>query len=218
MSYSSLWAYNNPHIYKEVRIEQEYPDLFSESQVQYHKELTCKYYDNLESNILDHSKLGSQLPKDLPLLMHLIRSPPHVEACQLWYHNTFWNNITNRETKPGPETKKKLEEDYGSIEAFKKCFKSTSLSHFGSGWYVLNFHRHYSPALRCSTYQNQNTPMRYNHYPLLVIDLWEHAYARDMNSKAEYLEKIWSKIDWDVVEDRYVNREKYIKQLESMWM
>lgn len=216
--YSSIWNYNNPYDYAEVKIEQEYPGLFSKSQVQYHKELTCKYYDNLNKSILDHSGLNCSLPKDLPLLMHILRSPPHVQACQLWNHNTFWNNLTNEQTEPGPELIQQIELDYGSLENLKKSFISAAMSHFGSGWTDLVVHRYHAPALRWKSYMNQDTPMRHNYYPLLVIDVWEHAYARDYNSKAKYLEAIWSKIDWRVVTDRYTNRNKYIAEMGTYWL
>ena len=166
-------------------------------------------------SFLDHRP---SLPKDLPLLMHTLRSPPYVEACQLWYHCAFWENLTNQEQEVRPETKKQIIEDYGSIQNFKNCFISTSIAHFGSGWYVAGFHRHYRTSLRCLTYKNQETPMRHNHYPLLIIDLWEHTFARDYNSKKEYLEKVWKKINWDVVETRLVNSRQYIKEIEGCWM
>lgn len=39
--------------------------------------------------------------------------------------------------------------------------------------------------------------------PLLVIDLWEHAFITDYNSRSEYLQQIWSVVDWKTVAERY---------------
>lgn len=212
------FLYLNPHDYNQVRIENSYPGLFSESQTLFHKKLTLDYYDSLQKEIINHSGLSSPLPRNLPLLMHLIRSPPHVEPCQLWYHCTFWNAISNTPKPIGPETQKQIKKDYGSVEDFKACLIGTSLGHLGQGWYVWGFHRHYAPATRCMTFSNQITPMRHNIYPLLVINLWDHAFLKDYDTRQSYLKNLWEKLDWEEIESRLVNCKEYMKTMGTNWL
>jgi Fe-Mn family superoxide dismutase len=52
--------------------------------------------------------------------------------------------------------------------------------------------------------KDADTPLRYGMYPLITIDVWEHAYYIDYrNARAEAVKAIWNRIDWKKVEERY---------------
>lgn len=199
----------------EVPIAAQYPNLFSKAQVTAHTKHHWNYYRVLKEQVI--SNYGIKY-KPLIAYTHLIRAH---QACagQLWYHNTFWANLTNEETSIGLETKKAIIQAYGSVESLKNCFISTATNHFSNGWYVLGFHRHYPPSLRCVTFKDGDTPMQHNIYPLLVIDLWEHSYYVDYPAeKTEYLKKVWDKINWDAVEQRLINKAQYIQKIGTYWL
>lgn len=145
----------------------------------------------------------------LEKLVGLTRSQLYNNASQVWLHNFFWAGLTDVAQEPGPETMKLIEASYASVASFKSCFIGICLTQFGSGYYCLGFHRHYPLSLRCMVLPDSTVPMHRNIFPLLIIDLWEHAYYIDYkkNRKA-YLESIWLKINWNQIEKKLVNWKK----------
>lgn len=198
----------------EKRIQTCYPGLFSENQVSAHK-THHKNYDKLLQNLI---RKEHGLDKSLPELMHLIRSHNSC-ATQYWYHTMFWDNLSTHKSTPGPKTLELIEKSYGGLEYLKSCFLGTIGEHFSNGWYVLGFHRHYTPALRCMTFSDGISPMMHNIYPLLVIDLWQHSYYCDYPAnRSLYAQKIWEYLNWNVVEDRLIHQQKYMKAMENYWL
>ena len=67
----------------------------------------------------------------------------------------------------------KIEQNFGSLESFYEQFKQSALSVFGSGyaWLVLE-----NGNLKILTTANQYTPDLLKQYPILNLDVWEHAY------------------------------------------
>ncbi len=74
---------------------------------------------------------------------------------------------------------------------------------FGSGWVWLSADS--EGKLIISQGKDAENPMRSGLKPILVIDVWEHAYYLDyQNRRAEYLDRIWDIIDWEIIEIRYL--------------
>ena len=81
------------------------------------------------------------------------------------------------------------------------------MSQFGSGygWLVVTT----DDELMIISLPNQETPLPLNLRPLLLVDVWEHAYyLKYQNRRASYLENWQELIDWKIVEDRYLLRSK----------
>lgn len=118
-------------------------------------------------------------------------------------HTLFWENLTPKETSPGPETTQAITEAFGDMEKFKADMSAKSVAVQGSGWGWLG----YNPATKrveVATCANQD-PLQATTglVPLLGIDVWEHAYYLDYkNVRPDYVKNIWSVIDWDTVEAR----------------
>ena len=191
-----------------------YPGFLSKDQVSAH----CVHHQNYETALKEEVKNNWNNDfSNLPKIMYKLR---HKTSCatQFWYHNVFWNNLTNKQGSPGPVTLKHILESYHSLENLKDSFISTGLNHFSNGWYVLGFHKGYPVSLKCLTFKDGIAPMTMNFYPILVMDLWEHSYYLDYKwNKKEYLQAAWNKINWEVVEDRLVNSEKYMQSMEGFW-
>ena len=106
---------------------------------------------------------------------------------------------------------------FGSFEAFQQSFTSAALSVFGSGWSWLT----YSPALQSLSIQStqqQDSPWMEEAWVeaggvvLLGVDVWEHAYYLDHQSKrAEYVRSWWQVVDWSRVEKRLLESEAALK-------
>ena len=94
-----------------------------------------------------------------------------------------------------------IDRDFGSYSRFQEIFKKAALSVFGSGyaWLVEAGGR-----LRIVTSPNQNTPLEHGLCPILAVDVWEHAYYLDyQNRRPDYVNALWTIVDWDVVAKRY---------------
>lgn len=119
-------------------------------------------------------------------------------------HQIFWKNLRPPENKNEPDGKiaKMIKENFGSYEGFKKQFSAAANSVEGSGWAVL----YYEPKkenLFIMQIEKHNLMHLVDTKPLLVIDVWEHAYYLDYeNRRADYVENFFKIINWDDVEKR----------------
>ena len=107
-----------------------------------------------------------------------------------------------------------IDRSFGSFEAFKEVLTTAALGVFGSGWVWLTF----SPALHSLSIQStelQDSPWMEEAWVesggvvLLGLDVWEHAYYLDWQSKrAEYVRSWWKVVDWARVEQRLIDGHK----------
>ncbi len=104
-------------------------------------------------------------------------------------HSFFWQIMG-----PAKEIDKDLisevQENFGSVEEFKKQFTQTAVSHFGSGWTWLV--RTPDNNFKIYSLPNQDSPYLTGDTPLIALDLWEHAYyLKYQNRRPEYIENWW---------------------------
>lgn len=126
-------------------------------------------------------------------------------------HTLYWENLRPdgaAPTKPGPRTLASIQRDFGSVQEVLREIRDVGLGIQGSGWVVLA----YSPELRQLVVMpvgNHQNEVLVGARPVLVIDVWEHAYYLDRkNNRKGYLEVVLPRIAWDVVEQRMVAAEK----------
>lgn len=119
-------------------------------------------------------------------------------------HSIFWKNLTpNSQGRPEGELAAAIAEDFGSFEAFSAHFTATAMGIQGSGWALLALDA-VSGGLRIHQLYDQqgNVPVLTN--PLLMLDMWEHAFYLDyQNVKGDYVKAFWNIIDWDDVSARF---------------
>lgn len=119
-------------------------------------------------------------------------------------HSVFWKNMTP-EAKAGPEgaLKDAIDASFGSLDNFKKQFTAAAMGLQGSGWAVLAYDTISGGLVTFQLYDQQgNVPV--GTVPLLMLDMWEHAFYLDYkNVKAKYVEAWWNVVNWDDVEARY---------------
>jgi Fe-Mn family superoxide dismutase len=110
-------------------------------------------------------------------------------AAQAWNHTFFWNSMTPGEAQPGGALDQAITAAFGGLEGLKTKFVEEGGAHFGSGWVWLAADT--SGALSIvQTHDGENLLTR-DLIPLLVCDLWEHAYYVDYkNDRAAFL-KAW---------------------------
>jgi Fe-Mn family superoxide dismutase len=115
-------------------------------------------------------------------------------------HSFFWSLLSGENQT---EYKKKIEplfvEHFGSFDQAMNEFSDAAKKHFGSGWVWMTYNP-ISENIEIRSYQNQDSPLFENMYPLLGIDVWEHAYYLQYKSdKAAYVANFINVINWKYV-------------------
>jgi superoxide dismutase, Fe-Mn family len=123
-----------------------------------------------------------------------------------YYHRLFWTMLSPKKSEPSAELKKAIENTFGDMDKFKKMMNSEGLARFGSGWVWLIVTP--DKKLAIISTPNQDNPLMdiapVKGTPILVIDLWEHAYyLKYQNKRADYLDAIWNVINWETVNKLY---------------
>jgi len=121
-------------------------------------------------------------------------------ASQHWNHNLFWKCMKpSGGGKIPPKLEKRIVDDLGSVEQFKKDFIQAGTTQFGSGWCWLSVS---NGKLIVTKTANAANPLIENMKPILGCDVWEHSYYIDYkNRRPEYLNNFVEKlINWEYVE------------------
>lgn len=119
-------------------------------------------------------------------------------------HTIFWNNMSPNGTRtPKGRLLKEIESYFGSFSVFKKQFAEVAIQVEGNGWAILVW----SPRSRhleiVQTEKHMHNALS-DSVPLLVLDVWEHAYyLQYSNKRADYVENWWNIVNWDDVERRH---------------
>ncbi|WP_282608378.1 superoxide dismutase [Pelagibius sp. Alg239-R121] len=118
-------------------------------------------------------------------------------SAQVWNHTFFWNSMApNGGGRPSGALAAKIDEDFGSFDAFAEKFKASAVGRFGSGWTFLVVE---GGTLKIVNTLNAGTPMTDGQTALLTIDVWEHAYYLDyQNRRPDYVQTFLDKLaNWD---------------------
>ncbi len=97
-------------------------------------------------------------------------------AAQTWNHGFFWESMTPDHAAPSGDLAG-LIEAYGGLEKLREDFVSEGASHFASGWVWITLKD--GKLSVPSTHDAMNTLSEHEGFPLLVCDVWEHAYYLD---------------------------------------
>ena len=112
--------------------------------------------------------------------------------------------------KPDGELAAAIDDFFGSFDKFRAHFTAAALGVQGSGWAALVWdpHRRAPRSSSSSTTSSSTSPV--GTVPLLLLDMWEHAYYLDyVNVSADYVKAFWNIVNWANVEQRFTAaREK----------
>lgn len=182
------------------------PQISKETMEYHHDKHLQTYIDNLNKLIVDTDFEGDNLEQIIKLSTGSIFN----NAAQSFNHIFFFAQLSpSAKSLPSGELSEHIDKEFGSFEEFKQTFKQAALAQFGSGWAWLSMAQ--DGRLMIITTANAETPINQNLIPLMTVDLWEHAYYVDYrNRRAEYLDNIWDRIDWDIIEHRYLQAKPIV--------
>ncbi|XP_044480435.1 superoxide dismutase [Fe], chloroplastic-like [Mangifera indica] len=178
------------------------------------------YVENLNKQIVGTELDGMPL-EDIVIVSYNNGDmlPAFNNAAQAWNHEFFWESMKpNGGGRPSGELLQLIERDFGSFENFLQEFKSAAATQFGSGWAWLaykanrlNVDNAENPLpseedkkLVVVKSPNAVNPLVWDYFPLLTIDVWEHAYYLDFqNRRPDYISIFMDKlVSWEAVGHR----------------
>lgn len=182
------------------------PFIDTETMMLHHDRHLQTYINNLNEALKDQPDLQklslSQLIRTASQLPWEIQTTIRNNAGGVYNHRFFFDLLANP-APAGPQgpLAAAINRTFGSLDQFLERFQKAALSVFGSGYAWLVFFR---GGLKIITTPNQNSPIVYDMCPILVVDVWEHAYyLKHHNLRADYLGD-WSHIiNWEQAERNF---------------
>lgn len=156
------------------------------------------YVTNL-NNLIQGGELADKTLEEI--ILAVANKPEKIgifnNAAQVWNHTFYWNSMKKGGGgAPTGAIASKINEDFGSYDAFVDAFKNAGLTQFGSGWAWLVLD---GGKLKITKTANADTPMAHDQKAILTVDVWEHAYYLDyQNRRADYLDLFLKHlVNWD---------------------
>lgn len=150
-----------------------------------------------------------KVPKEIRVAVHH-NTGGHVNHSMLWL--TMKPGATG---VPKGLLSEAINRDFGSFAEFKTRFEEEGVKLFGSGWVWLVRTRQDGGKLEVITTSGHDHPMMQDRFPLLLNDVWEHAYYLQYESRRpDYLKAWWSVVDWEEATRRF---ELSDNSAEELW-
>ena len=160
------------------------------------------YFTALATLLANKDTAGATLEQ---VLIASARQPAQAAlyhaAAQAWNHNLYWQSLSPVPTKPSPALAAAIAARFGTQAALVDALAHAAVGQFGSGWGWLAAD---GDKLKVMATSNAGTPVADGLTPLLVIDVWEHAYYLDeQNRRADYVSAVIPLLDWAGASQRY---------------
>ncbi len=184
------------------------PHLDAETLNIHHTKHHQAYIDNLNKALQEEPGYQKyqleELLANLPALPASIRERIRNNGGGHLAHTLFWDSLSPQsDGKPTATIAAQINKYFGSLEAFKEKFSKEAASHVGSGWTWLCLTQ--EKKLVILTTLNHDTPLSQGLYPILVLDIWEHAYyLKYRNKRGDFIAAWWNVINWKNVEKLYL--------------
>jgi Fe-Mn family superoxide dismutase len=173
----------------------------------HHSKHHAAYVNNLNTALEGYAALKDkaldQLLGDLNAVPEAIRTAVRNNGGGHANHTLFWAIMgPGGGGEPAGSLKSAIEKSLGGFAAFKEEFSKAAMTRFGSGWAWLVVDQ--SGQLKVLSTANQDSPVSDRMKPLLLIDVWEHAYyLKYQNRRADYVAAWWNTVNWAEVTRRF---------------
>jgi Fe-Mn family superoxide dismutase len=164
------------------------------------------YVDNLNKALDGQAALASkpidQLMRDIKSVPENIRQPVINNGGGHANHSMFWEIMAGGAGgKPSGPLADEINKTFGDFAAFQAQLKQAGIGRFGSGWAWLVYS---GGKLSILSTANQDNPLMNSQYPILGVDVWEHAYyLKYQNKRPDYLDAWWNVVNWNAVAKRF---------------
>ena len=165
------------------------------------------YVDKLNAALEKHPQLQSlsseELIADLAKVPEDVRTAVRNNAGGDANHVMFFTMLgPNRGGQPVGKLAAAINAEFGDFEQFQKKFAAAAAAHFASGWAWLSADA--SGHLQIETTPGHDSPIMAGRKPILVLDVWEHAYyLKHQNRRADSIAAWWNVMDWEKAEQRF---------------
>lgn len=190
------------------------PFIDAQTMKLHHDKHHAAYVKNVNDALAGQSELVQMDVNDL--IQKLDRVPESVRtkvrnnAGGHANHSLFWTIMcANSSKKPMGELTNAIDEVFGSFSAFQEKFSATALNRFGSGWAWLVVD---GGKLAIMDTPNQDSPLMQGKYPVIGLDVWEHAYyLQYQNRRADYISAWWNVVHWEQADVQFLNALSSVK-------
>ncbi|MEJ2009828.1 MAG: superoxide dismutase [Acidobacteriota bacterium] len=166
------------------------------------------YVTKLNSAIESVSSLSGKTIEDLlanncSLVPENIRTAVRNNGGGHANHSMFWTIMGPKKGgQPSGPLADAIKNTFGGFDQFKEKFGNAAATRFGSGWAWLTKDK--AGKLDIYSTANQDSPLMEGKFPVMGLDVWEHAYyLKYQNRRAEYIKAWWSVVDWDAIQKRF---------------
>jgi len=169
----------------------------------HHAAYTNKLNAALEKYPLPAQTTIEEVLQDLSKIPEEIRTAVRNHGGGYYHHNIWWAQLTpNANPSPSGKIAEAIQSAFGDFTTFQAQMNTAALNQFGSGWAWLS--KKPDNTLIVYATPNQDSPISVGLYPLLTIDVWEHAYyLKYQNRRDEFVTNFWNMVNWHEVEIRY---------------
>lgn len=189
------------------------PIIDKDTMEMHHSKHHMAYINNLNISLEIHPSIKfdslEEILKNINILPDDIKQSVINNAGGALNHNIFFDGITNEKysIKSG-ELYQLIIKTFGSFDEFKEIFKSAATSRFGSGWAWLVLNN--KNELEVISTANQDNPLMDNKFPILGLDVWEHAYyLKYQNRRPEYVNNFFDIINFEEADNRLILAKKH---------
>lgn len=192
-------------------LEYEYdalePYIDKETMEIHHDKHHKTYVDKLNKALEGHEELQDkpveELLKNLDSVSEQIRTAVKNNGGGHLNHSMFWT-VLKKDVEPSGEILEAINRDFESYEQFLEQFKEAAVTQFASGWAWLVVNPGNGNKLEIAKTKDHETPITDGKIPVLVVDVWEHAYyLKYQNKRPDYVDAFIKVINWEKVNEYY---------------
>ncbi|MCI9436624.1 MAG: superoxide dismutase [Lachnospiraceae bacterium] len=183
------------------------PVLDEETLTFHHDKHYKTYVDNLNAALADYPELQkkslTELLTDINRLPAAVKTAVRNNGGGVYNHELYFDSMKSPVgQEPAGALAEAIDRDFGSYRQWKEQMKQAAVSKFGSGWAWLVSDK--NGTLSIVQTANQDVPDLEEYIPILLVDVWEHAYyLQYQNRRADYVEGWFGLINWRKAGKRY---------------
>lgn len=183
------------------------PVIDAETLTFHHDKHYKTYVDNLNSALADYPELQKmslvELLSDIAALPAAIQTAVRNNGGGVYNHELYFDSMKSPVGQdPSGLLAEAIDRDFGSYRQWKEQMKQAAVGKFGSGWAWLAADK--NGVLSILQTSNQDVPDLDDYFPILLVDIWEHAYyLQYQNRRADYVEGWFDLINWRKAGKRY---------------